>query len=230
MNNEGFLPASGDEIRALGWERPDITIITGDAYVDHPSFGTALLGKLLMSKGFKVAVLAQPDWRSEASFKSMPAPRLFFGINAGNVDSMVSNYSPSKKRRRRDDYSPGGRAGLRPDRAVTVYSKMVRKLYPDAHIVIGGIEASLRRLAHYDYWDDRVHGSILIDSGADLLIYGMGERAIVEAAKRLDRNSYAGQQFYVTKRGRRNTGTSSVFRRLKRCLQTRLPSPRRLRP
>lgn len=194
LNFEGFLPASGEEIRALGWERPDITIVTGDAYVDHPSFGTALLGKLLMSKGFKVAVLPQPDWRSEASFKSMPAPRLFFGINAGNVDSMVSNYSPSKKRRRRDDYSPGGRSGLRPDRAVTVYSKMVRRIYPDAHIVIGGIEASLRRLAHYDYWDDRVQGSILMDSGADLLIYGMGERAIVEAAKRLDRNSYAGLQ------------------------------------
>jgi len=194
LNFNGFLPSSGDEIRALGWERPDIIIITGDSYVDHPSFGTALLGKLLMSKGFKVAVLAQPDWRSESAIRSMPRPRLFYGINAGNVDSMVANYSPTKRKRRRDDYSPGGKAGRRPDRAVTVYSKLVRKVYPDSKIVIGGIEASLRRLAHYDYWDDKVYPSILIDSQADLLIYGMGERAIVEVAKRLERNSYAGLQ------------------------------------
>ena len=188
MLQNRFLPASAEEISALGWDRPDIIIVTGDAYVDHPSFGAALIGRYLSEKGFRVAIMAQPDFKSKNSFKSYPEPRLFFGVTAGNVDSMVSNYSSVKKKRRYDDYSPGGKAGMRPDRAALVYTKKLKEVFPNSKIVLGGIEASLRRLAHYDYWDDDVKASLAYDSGCDLLVYGMGELAILEAAKRLKKD------------------------------------------
>lgn len=169
-----------------GWDQADFVIVTGDAYIDHPSFGTAIIGKLLSHFGYKIAVLAQPNWHSCGDFKRFGKPRLGFLINGGNVDSMVNNYSVFKKKRKKDVYSPGGRAGRRPDRAVIVYSNRAREAYPDVPVLIGGLEASLRRMAHYDYWDDRVRRSILLDSRADLLMYGMGERAVLEIAEALD--------------------------------------------
>ena len=181
-----FLPVTMKEMRERGWDQPDFVLVTGDAYVDHPSFGTAIIGRVLESRGYKVAVLAQPDWRSADDFKRFGKPRLGFLINAGNVDSMVNHYSVFKHRRKTDSYSPGGKAGKRPDRAVIVYSGRAREAYKDAPVIIGGIEASLRRFAHYDYWDDKVRRSVLLDSKADLLIYGMGERSAVEIAEALD--------------------------------------------
>lgn len=181
-----FLPLTTKEMHQLGWERPDFVLVTGDAYVDHPSFGTAIISRVLESRGYKVAVLAQPDWKKADDFKRFGKPRLGFLLNAGNVDSMVNHYSVFKHRRKTDSYSPGGKAGNRPDRAVIVYSAKVREAYKDVPVIIGGIEASLRRFAHYDYWDDRVRRSILLDAKADLLIYGMGERAVVEIAEALD--------------------------------------------
>ncbi len=181
-----FLPVSREDMKARGWEQPDFVLVTGDAYVDHPSFGTAIISRLLESRGYKVAILAQPDWHSAGDFKRFGRPRLGFLINSGNVDSMVNNFSVQKNRRKRDIYSPGGIAGRRPDRAVIVYSNRAREAYKDVPIVIGGLEASLRRFAHYDYWDDKVRRSILMDSRADILIYGMGERAVLEIAEALD--------------------------------------------
>lgn len=181
-----FLPISKKEMHDLGWERPDFVIVTGDAYVDHPSFGTAIIGRVLESRGYKVAVLPQPDWHSPDDFRRFGRPRLGFLINSGNVDSMVNSFSVLKNRRKRDMYSPGGKAGCRPDRAVIVYSNRAREAYRDVPVIIGGLEASLRRLAHYDYWDDRVRRSVLIDSRADILIYGMGERAVCEIAEALE--------------------------------------------
>lgn len=169
-----------------GWEAPDFVFVTGDAYVDHPSFGTAVISRLLESHGFKVAILAQPDWRDANSFKIFGRPRLGFLVTSGNIDSMVNHYTTAKRKRSEDLYSPGGGAGHRPDRATMVYSREIRKIYSDIPIIIGGIEASLRRLAHYDYWDNKIRRSILLDSQADLLIYGMGERQIVEIAQTLD--------------------------------------------
>jgi len=186
MSETRPLPASPEEIRALGWDRPDIVIITGDAYVDHPSFGAAVIGRVLESKGYKVAILPQPGFRTDEDFKVFPEPRLFCGITSGNLDSMVSNYTPAKFRRKRDDFSPGGMPGKRPDRAVTVYSNRARQAWPGVKLVLGGIEASMRRLAHYDYWDDEVRRSLLLDSRADILVYGMGEKAVLEIAERLD--------------------------------------------
>ncbi|MEA4884627.1 MAG: YgiQ family radical SAM protein [Clostridia bacterium] len=185
MSGEDLLPMSTEDLDALGWDRPDITLVTGDAYVDHPTFGVALLGRLLQARGYRVAVIAQPDWRSREAFEAMPPPALFFGVSAGNVDSMVANRTPTGRRRRIDAYSPGGTAGRRPDRAVIVYSNRLRECFPGVPIVIGGLEASLRRFAHYDYWDGAVRRSILLDSKADLLVYGMGERAACEIADRL---------------------------------------------
>lgn len=179
------LPASAHEIAALGWDRPDVIIVTGDAYVDHPAFGAAVIGRVLESKGYRVAILPQPDFRTDADFKAFPAPRLFCGITSGNLDSMVSNYSPSKFRRKKDGFSPGGIPGKRPDRAVIVYANRARSAWPGTPLVIGGIEASMRRLAHYDYWDDAVRRSVLLDSRADALVYGMGEHAATEIASRL---------------------------------------------
>lgn len=181
-----FLPVTIEEMHDLGWQQPDFVLITGDAYVDHPSFGTAIISRVLESRGYKVAILAQPDWRKTDDFKRFGKPRLGFLINAGNVDSMVNHFSVFKHRRKTDSYSPGGIAGKRPDRAVIVYSGRAREAYKDVPVIIGGLEASLRRFAHYDYWDDKVRRSILLDAKADILIYGMGEHAVVEIAEALD--------------------------------------------
>jgi uncharacterized radical SAM protein YgiQ len=180
-----FLPMSRQEMSDLGWNACDVILVTGDAYVDHPSFGTALIGRLIESRGWRVGIIAQPGWQNTADFEQLGRPRLCFGITAGNVDSMIANLSAAKQRRRGDDYSPGGKAGLRPDRASIVYANRVREAYPGVPIVLGGLEASLRRLAHYDYWDDRVRRSILLDARADILVYGMGERPFLEILERL---------------------------------------------
>jgi len=179
-----FLPINSDDMRDRGWECADFVLITGDAYVDHPSFGTAIISRVLEAEGFRVCILSQPQ--TEEDYRRFGRPRLGFLINGGNIDPMVAHYTAAKKRRSEDAYSPGGKAGLRPDRATITYTQTVRRLYGDVPISIGGLEASLRRFAHYDYWDDRVRPSILIDSGADLLMYGMGERHVVEIARRLD--------------------------------------------
>ena len=170
-----FLPVSKGDMIKEGWEQVDFVLITGDAYVDHPSFGHAIIGRVLESHGYKVAVLAQPDWNSIEDFRRFGKPRLGFLISSGNVDSMVNHFSVFKQRRRVDSYSPGGETGNRPDRAVIVYSNRAREAYKDVPIIIGGIEGSLRRFAHYDYWDDKVRRSVLLDAKADLIIYGMGE-------------------------------------------------------
>ena len=180
-----FLPITREETEALGWDCPDFVLVTGDAYVDHPTFGPAIISRVLESHGYRVAMLAQPDWRTDRDFTRFGKPRLGFMVSAGNIDSMVAHYTAARRRRSDDAYSPGNRAGLRPDRAVTVYAKKIRALYPDSPIVIGGLEASLRRFAHYDYWDDKIRPSVLVESGADLLSYGMGERQAVEIADRL---------------------------------------------
>ena len=180
-----FLPMTMEEMRKLGWEQPDFVLVTGDAYVDHPSFGAAVIGRLLERYGYKVAILAQPDWKSADDFRRFGKPRLGFLITSGNVDSMVNHFSVTKHRRKTDKYAPGGEAGKRPDRAVIVYSNRAREAYKDVPIILGGLEASLRRLAHYDYWEDGLRRSILLDSKADLLVYGMGERAILEIAEAL---------------------------------------------
>jgi len=185
MNCYDFLPVSREDMLARDWYYYDFLLITGDAYVDHPSFGAAVIGRVLEAEGFRVAILSQPSFRDASDILQMKRPRYAALVTAGNLDSMVAHYTASKKPRSDDYYSPGKKAGKRPDRAVTVYSKLVREAFPDLPIIIGGLEASLRRFAHYDYWDDRVRKSILFDSGADLLIYGMGEKAITEVAKRL---------------------------------------------
>src|SRR5512136_2287833 len=179
-----FLPLSLDEGNNLGIRQFDIILITGDAYVDHPSFGTALIGRVLWDAGFSVGIIAQPQVQSPEDFTVLGKPRLFFGISSGNVDSMVDNYTPNLKRRSEDVYSPGGIL-KRPDRATIVYANRVHELFPDVPIVLGGIEASLRRFAHYDYWQDRVRQSLLADAPADLLVFGMGERQMMEIAGRL---------------------------------------------
>ena len=180
-----FLPVSRDDMAHRGWDDYDVLIITGDAYVDHPSFGPTIIGRLLEDEGYRVAILAQPDWRTPAAFSALGRPRLAVMISAGNLDSMVAHYTAAKKRRHDDAYSPGRRAGLRPDHATVVYSNRVREVFGDIPIVIGGLEASLRRFAHYDYWEDKVRRSILFDAQADILTYGMGERASVEILSRL---------------------------------------------
>lgn len=180
-----FLPMSREEGEQLGIDQFDIILITGDAYVDHPSFGTSLIGRVLWDAGFSVGIISQPDWKSDADFTRLGVPRLFFGISSGNVDSMVNNFTPNRKRRSDDVYSPGGIL-KRPDRAVIVYSNKVRQLFPGVPIVLGGIEASLRRFAHYDYWQDRVRQGILADAPADLLAFGMAERQMAEIAHRLN--------------------------------------------
>ena len=183
-----FLPMSMKELNGLGYDRPDFVLVTGDAYVDHPSFGAALIGKLLWAAGFSVGIIAQPDVNKPESFKAFGEPFLGFLVTSGNVDSMVNNYTAAKKPRSNDYYSPGGKAGKRPDRALTVYSRKIREIYGDeAAIVLGGLEASLRRFSHYDYWANSVRKPILVDSQADLLIYGMGERALLETAALLSK-------------------------------------------
>ena len=180
-----FLPTTLAEARARGWDELDIIIVSGDAYVDHPAFGPALIGRFLEGRGFRVGIIPQPDWKSVEPFRALGKPRLFFGVAAGNLDSMLNRLTAQKKNRGEDQYSPGGRTGQRPDRATIVYANRCREAYPDAPVVLGGIEASLRRIAHYDYWSDTVRRSILIDAKADLLIFGMGERPVWEVARRL---------------------------------------------
>jgi len=180
-----FLPMSRDEMERLGWDACDIVIVTGDAYVDHPSFGMAIIGRLLEAQGFRVGIIAQPDWHSAEPFRALGKPKLFFGVAAGNMDSMINRYTADRKKRSDDAYTPGGQAGKRPDRASLVYSQRCREAYREVPIILGGIEASLRRIAHYDYWQDKVRRSILLDARADLLLYGNAERAVVELAHRL---------------------------------------------
>ena len=184
MNN--FLPVTKKEMLDLGWEQPDIVYISGDAYVDHPSFGASIITRVLQARGYKVAVISQPDWHKKDDFMRFGKPRLAFFISSGNIDSMVAHYTVAKKPRRTDAYTAGGVIGKRPDRAVIVYSNAVKNIYPDTPVVIGGLEASLRRFSHYDYWDDKVRPSILLDSRADLLIFGMGENQSIEIADRLN--------------------------------------------
>lgn len=186
MLNHTFLPMTKAEMTSRGWEQLDFLLISGDAYVDHPSFGTAIIGRLLEKQGFKVGIIAQPDWRSTADFKKLGKPRLAVLVTAGNLDSMLNKFTAAKKYRSTDQYSPGGKAGYRPDRATIVYCNRIREVWKNIPLIIGGIEASLRRFAHYDYWSDSVRRSILVDSRADLLIYGMGERQIKEVAALLD--------------------------------------------
>ena len=187
-----FLPVSKADMEERGWWWYDFLLVTGDAYVDHPSFGTAVIGRVLEAEGYRVAVLAQPDWHSAEAFRAMGRPRLGVMIGSGNLDSMVAHYTAAKKRRSEDFYSPGKKAGLRPDHAVIVYANRAREVFPDLPIVIGGLEASLRRFAHYDYWDDKVRRSALADAGADILVYGMGEYATREIARRLKKKEPAG--------------------------------------
>ena len=188
-----FLPMSRVEMDTLGWDSCDIIIVTGDAYVDHPSFGMAIVGRLLEDQGFRVGIIAQPDWHSADSFKVLGKPNLFFGVAAGNMDSMINRYTAERKMRSDDAYTPGGIGGKRPDRCSLVYSQRCKEAWPDIPVILGGIEASLRRIAHYDYWQDSVRRSILLDATADLLLYGNAERAIIEVAHRLARGEDAGK-------------------------------------
>ena len=179
-----FLPTTIKEVRALGWDYIDVILFTADAYIDHPSFGAAVVGRLLEAEGYRVAIVPQPNWRDDLrDFTKLGVPRLFFGVSGGSMDSMVNHYTANKRLRSNDAYTAGGKAGFRPDYAVTVYSRILKKLYPHVPVVIGGIEASLRRLTHYDYWSDSLKPSVLVESGADLLIYGMGERVVQQVAR-----------------------------------------------
>ena len=180
-----FLPMSRDEMTALGWDSCDVVLVTGDAYVDHPSFGMAVIGRLLEAQGFRVGIIAQPDWQSARAFEQLGRPNLFWGVTAGNMDSMINRYTADRKIRTDDAYTPGDVGGKRPDRAAIVYSQRCREAFPDVPIILGGIEGSLRRIAHYDYWSDKVRRSIVVDSKCDLLLYGNAERALVEVAHRL---------------------------------------------
>jgi len=186
-----FLPINEEESRKRGWSELDIIFVTGDAYIDHPAFGVPLLARLLESRGFRVGIIAQPAWQSKDAFMALGRPRLFFAVASGAMDSMVAHYTPARKLRRDDSYTPGNRHGARPNRAVIVYVSRLKEAYKDVPVVIGGIEASLRRFAHYDFWEDRVRRSVLFDSKADLLIYGMGERPLLELAERVSK----GEQF-----------------------------------
>ncbi|HKE92847.1 MAG TPA: YgiQ family radical SAM protein [Povalibacter sp.] len=182
-----FLPMTREEMQALGWDSCDIIVVTGDAYVDHPSFGMAIIGRVLEAQGFRVGIIAQPDWHSTADFERLGKPNLFFGITGGNMDSMVNRYTSDRRIRSDDAYTPGGHGGKRPDRSVIVYSQRVREAYADVPIVVGGIEGSLRRIAHFDYWSEKVRRSVLLDSKANLLVYGNAERQICEIAHRMAR-------------------------------------------
>jgi uncharacterized radical SAM protein YgiQ len=180
-----FLPTTAEEVAALGWDGVDVVFVSGDAYIDHPSFAAAILGRVLEAAGLRVAILPQPDWRSADAWRALGRPRLFYAVSAGNMDSMINHYTANKKRRNDDAYSPGGRIGLRPDRPTPIYAQRCREAFPGVPVVIGGVEASLRRIAHYDYWSDVVRPSMLVSSKADLLAYGMGEATIVAIARRL---------------------------------------------
>ena len=182
-----FLPITLEEVKRLGWEQVDIVLVTGDAYVDHPSFGTAVIGRTLEAAGYRVAIIPQPNWRDDLrDFRKFGQPRLFFGVNSGVMDSMVNHYTAARRLRHDDAYTPGGQAGFRPDRATYVYTRILKQIYPDTPVIIAGVEASMRRLAHYDYWDDKLFPSILADTPADLLNYGMGERTTLKIAHLLN--------------------------------------------
>ncbi|MGL4483786.1 MAG: YgiQ family radical SAM protein, partial [Anaerovoracaceae bacterium] len=181
-----FLPISKSDMKEREWSQCDFILITGDAYVDHPSFGAAIISRLLERYGYKVGIISQPGWKNLDDIRTLGEPRLGFLVTAGNVDSMVNHYTAFKRPRSDDAYSPNGKGGKRPDRAASVYTKMAKSAYPDTPVILGGLEASLRRMAHYDYWDDEIKPSILIESEADLLVYGMGEKAILEIAEALD--------------------------------------------
>lgn len=190
---KAWLPITRDEMLARGWDEVDVVIISGDAYVDHPAFGTAVIARVIENAGFTVAIVPQPNWKDDLrDFRKFGKPRLCFAVAAGNMDSMVNHYTAGKRLRSDDAYTPGGKAGFRPDYATVVYTQVLKKIYPDVPVVIGGIEASMRRLAHYDYWSDTLKPSILIDSGADLLVYGMAEKGIVEVLKKLNENPEPG--------------------------------------
>lgn len=229
--NNGFLPTTVKEMKALGWERPDVVLFTGDAYVDHPSFGTAVIGRLLEAEGYKVAIVPQPNWKDDLrDFRKFGEPRLFFGVSAGAMDSMVNHYTAHKRLRSDDAYTPGGKAGFRPDRAVSVYTRLLKELYPHVPVVIGGIEASLRRLTHYDYWDDGLRRSELIESGADVLAYGMGEKVMPEIARALRNGfnmkllrkvpqvAFLADKEYVD----RNCGDALVLNSYEQCVQDKM--------
>src|SRR6201993_3805386 len=181
-----FLPMSRAEMDALGWDSCDVIIVRGDAYVEPPSFGAAIVGRVLEAQGFRVGIIAQPDWRSAEAFSALGRPNLFFGITAGNMDSMVNRYTADRRLRSDDASTPGGAGGMRPDRSVIVYAQRVREAYKEVPIIVGSIEASLRRIAHYDYWSEKVRRSVLLDAKADLLVFGNAERQIMEIARRLD--------------------------------------------
>ena len=187
--NNRFLPTSAKEMKTLGWDYVDVVLFSGDAYIDHPSFGTAIIARMLEKEGFRVAVVPQPNWKDDLrDFKKMGTPRLFFAVSSGAMDSMVNHYTAGKRLRSNDAYTPEGKAGFRPDYATTVYSKILKELYPDIPVIIGGIEASLRRFGHYDYWADKLKESILVESKADILVYGMAEKAMVELAHKYAEN------------------------------------------
>ena len=209
-NNDYMFPTSVKEVEALGWDYIDIILFSGDAFIDHPSFGTAVIARWLQKWGYRVAVVPQPNWRDDLrDFRKLGRPRLYFGLNAGAMDSMVNHYTASKRLRHDDAYTPEGKAGARPDYAVTVYTQILKKLYPDVPVIIGGIEASLRRLTHYDYWKDCLMPSVLVTSGADYLCYGMGERPMLELTRGIEKgwSQHKMQQiqqiaFYVNKKYR----------------------------
>ena len=206
-----FLPTNRDEMAQRGWDAVDFAYVSGDAYVDHPSFGTAIITRVLEAAGYRVGVIAQPDWRDDASIAVLGRPRLGFLVSAGNMDSMVNHFTVNRKRRRSDAYSPGGRAGLRPDRACIVYGNLIRRTFKDAPIILGGVEASLRRLAHYDYWADKLKRSILLDSGADMVSYGMGEKSIVAIADGLAAGLAVGDLTYIPGTAYRTRSTHAAF-------------------
>ncbi|WP_147554008.1 YgiQ family radical SAM protein [Christensenella timonensis] len=194
---EGFLPINKGDMKKAGIAQLDFVLVTGDAYVDHPSFAHAIISRYLVAHGYSVGIIAQPDWRKTTAFEVLGRPRLGFLISAGNMDSMVNLYTVNKRRRKQDLYTPGGKTGKRPERSTIVYTRKIREAYGDIPVIVGGIEASLRRFAHYDYWDNHVKPSLLMESGADILVYGMGERAIVEIAEALDGGLAAGDITYV---------------------------------
>ena len=181
-----WLPTTKKEIEHLGWDYIDVIIFSGDAYIDHPSMGSAVIGRILEANGYRVAIVPQPNWRDDLrDFTKLGKPRLFFGVSAGAMDSMVNHYTANRRKRSDDAYTPNGKAGMRPDYPSIIYTQALKKLYPDVPVIIGGIEASMRRLSHYDYWQDTLRPSILIDSKADILVYGMGEKPILEIANSL---------------------------------------------
>ena len=189
-----FLPLSKNEMQQKGWDYVDVVLVTGDAYVDHPSFGAAVIGRVIENAGFRVGIISMPDWKNQDSIKVFGKPRLFFAVTSGNVDSMIANFTAFKMRRSDDPYVPGGKSGYKPNRALIVYCNLIKQVYKDVPLIIGGIEASMRRMVHYDFWSDKLRRSVLEDTRADVLVYGMGEKQIVEIANRNKRNCCDGER------------------------------------